>query len=222
MLSDHSDDDEHATEVWAALERALAAVILLGPCNPRQAQGIGALASDARAGDVVNWLAARYPPPSEGLALGVVQPDRLAELLLGPILIRQPGLLGEIGALAETADDGYTALFTLLRTAAHPAFSQVGEQTADLIASRAFPFAVAAPVLAAALPQAAPLRDGLLRLGQQDPQAFQHTAYTALDQLPDSVSKTPFSAALTRVVSDILRPLAEANPDAYLRNLGST
>ena len=81
--------------------RALAGTILLGSCDTSQAQAIGALASDARASDVVNWLAALYPPPSEGFSLGTVQPDRLAELLLGPILTRQPDLLGEIGALAE-------------------------------------------------------------------------------------------------------------------------
>ena len=199
-MSDRADKDERAAEAWAALERALAAVILLGPCDPGRARAVGTLASDARAGDVVSWLAALYPPPREGLGLGAVQPDRLAELLLGPILTRQPGLLGQIGALAETVDDGYAALFTLLRTAAHPAFSQVGDQAADLIASRPAPFAVVAPVLAATLPQPAPLRDGLLRLGQQDPQAFRQTAYTAIDQLPEiSVSGALFSAALASV-----------------------
>ena len=155
MLSDQSDDDERAAEAWAALERSLAGIILLGPCDASQAKAIGALASEARAGDVVNWLAALYPPPGEGPGLGTVQPDRLAELLLGPILIRQPGLLSEIGALTEAVDDAYAALFALMRTAAHPGFSQVGEQAAELIASRPDPFAVAAPVLAATLAQPA-------------------------------------------------------------------
>ena len=62
-LSDRSDDDERAAEAWAALERALAGIILLGPCGASQAQAIGALASDAKASDVVNWLTALYPPP---------------------------------------------------------------------------------------------------------------------------------------------------------------
>ena len=222
VLSDRADDDERAAQAWAALEKALAGIILLGPCDTSQAQAIGALASDARAGDVVSWLAALYPPPDAAFSLGVVQPDRLAELLLGPILTRQPGLLSQIGVLAEAADDGYAALFTLLRTAAHPAFGQVGEQAADLIASRPVPFAVAAPVLAATLPQTAPLRDGLLRLGQQDPQEFRQTAYTAIDQLPEvSVSGALFAAALTTAITDILRQLADANPDAYLPDLAS-
>src|SRR6185312_13350628 len=135
--------------------------------------------------DVVSWLAALYPPPGEEFSLGAVQPDRLAELLLGPVLTRQAGLLEAIGALAETADDGYAALFALMRTAAHPGFSQVGEQAAALIASRPDPFAVAAPVLAATLPQTGPLRDGLLRLGRQDPPTFKQHAYKALEELPE-------------------------------------
>ena len=220
VLSDRTDDDERAAQAWAALERALAGIILLGPCGTSQAQAIGALASDDRAGDVVNWLAALYPPPGEELGLGTVQPDRLAELLLGPVLTRQAELLGEIGALAEAADDGYAALFTLMRTAAHPGFSQVGEQAADLIASRPVPFAVAAPVLAATLPQPAPLRDGLLHLGQQDPQQFRQTAYMAINQLPEiSISGALFGAALTTTITGILRQLADANPDAYLPDL---
>ena len=80
MLSDRADDDERAAEAWAALERALAGVILLGPRDSDQARAVGSLASDARAGDVVNWLAALYPPPSEGFSLGAVQPDRLADV----------------------------------------------------------------------------------------------------------------------------------------------
>ena len=81
---------------------------------------------------------------------------------------------------------------------------------------------MAAPVLAATLPQSAPLRGGLLRLGQQDPQAFKQTAYAVIEQLPDlSVSGALFSAALTRVMTGILRPLAEDSPDAYLPDLAT-
>ncbi|HEV3294509.1 MAG TPA: tetratricopeptide repeat protein, partial [Streptosporangiaceae bacterium] len=222
MLSDRVDDDERAEEAWAALERALAGIILLGPCDVSQARAIGALTSQARADDVANWLAALYPPPGEGFRLGTVQPDRIAELLLGPILIRQPALLGEIGIVTEAVDDAYAALFALMRTAAHPRFSQVGEQVADLIISRPAPFAVAAPVLAATLAQRGPLRDGLVCLGQQDPEAFRQNAYAIIDQLPEiSVSGALFSAALTTEITDILRQLAASDPDAYLPDLAS-
>ncbi|HEV3288424.1 MAG TPA: tetratricopeptide repeat protein, partial [Streptosporangiaceae bacterium] len=220
ILSDRADKDERTAEAWAALERALAGVILLGPCDTSQAGAIGTLASDARAGDVVNWLAALYPPPGDGLGLGAVQPDRLAELFLGPILTRQAGLLDQIGALADTADDGYAALFTLMRTAAHPEFSPVADQAADLIVSRPDPFAMVAPVLAATLPHSGPLRDGMLRLGQHDPQEFKRTAYTTVQQLPYfSVSGALFSAEFTRVLTDILYRLSEDSPSTYLPDL---
>jgi hypothetical protein len=222
MLSDRSDNDERAAEAWTALERALAGLILLGPCDTSQAHAIGALASRAKADDVENWLAALYPPSAVGFRLGTVQPDRLAELLLGPILISQPGLLGEIGAMVNATDDAHAALFALMRTAAHSRFSQVGEQTVDLIASRPDPFAVAAPVLAATLGHGGPLREGVIRLGRRDPQVFGQTVYAAIDQLPArTVSGAVFSAALTSVITDILRSLARDNPRAYLPQLAA-
>ena len=117
-------------------------------------------------------------------------------------------------------EDAHTILFALMRTATHPAFRQVGEQAAELIASQPDPFARAAPALVATLPQSDPLRDGLLRLGQEDPAAFQETAYTALDQLPKlSVSTSHVRRALTATMTGILRPLAEANPELYLPQL---
>ena len=222
ILSDRSDDDERAAEAWVALERSLAGVIILGPSDNGQACAIGALASEARAGDVVNWLAALYPPPGELLGVGTVQPDRLGELLLGPVLIRQPGLLGEIGSLTEAVDDAHAALFALMRTAAHTRFSQVGEQAAELISRRPAPFAIAAPVLMATLAKGGPLREGLIRLGREDPAVFRHNAYMAINQLPEiSVSGALFSAALTTQITGVLRSLAEAKPDAYLPDLAA-
>jgi hypothetical protein len=221
VLSDRTDDDERAAEAWAALERALAGVILLGPCETGEARAIGALASEARAGDVTNWLAALYPPADEGFSLGAVQPDRLAELLLGPILIQEPNLLARVGGLAESVRESYSVLFTLMRTAAHPDLGQVGEMTTDLIASRAVPFAVAAPILAAALPQPTPLLDGLIRLGKQDSRIFKQCLYAAVGPVPyPSISGASFSANLYRILTeDILRPLAADNPETYLPDL---
>ena len=220
ILSDLADDDERAVWAWAALERALAAIILLGPCSTSQARAIGALTSEARADDVVNWLAALYPAPDEGFGLGTVQPDRLAELLLGPILTQQTGLLGQICDLATGLADAYAILFALTRTTAHPGFSQVGEQARDLITDRPEPFAIAAPLLAITMPQATPLRDGLLLLGQQDPEAFRQSVYAVADRLPeDSVVLASFSAALIQTVTGIVHRLAEIGPEVYEADL---
>jgi hypothetical protein len=223
MLSDQLDDDERAAEAWAALERALAGIILLGPCDTSQAHAIGALASQIRAADVANWLATLYPSPTERFRVSTVQPDRVAELLLGPILIQQRGLLSEIGILTKAVNDAQAALFALMRTATHPGFGQVGEQAAELITSLPAPFAIAAPVLAATVAQGGPLRDGLIRLGQQNPENFRQNAFTVIDHLPEiSVSGALFSAALATEITDILRRLAATNPDAYLPFLAAS
>ena len=210
MLSDRADDDERAAEAWAALERALAGTILLGPCDTSQAEAIGALASDARARDVVNWLAALYPPPGGEPGLGAVQPDRLAELLLGPILTRQAGLLGQVGALANEVSDAYAVLFTLVRTAAHPDFSQVGEQTSELIASHPEPLAW--PRQSWRQSSRCPPRCGTGSSASGD-KTLEHSdaGDTGLTSCPRILSAgRPFSAALTTVITGILRPLADA------------
>ena len=223
VLSDRTDDHDRAAEAWVALERALAGTILLGPCGDRLAHDVGTLASVGRGEDVTRWLAALYPPPNEEFTFGTVQPDRLAELLLGPILTQQTGLLDQVGALTEAVEDAYAFLFTLMRTAAHPNYSQIGEQIRDLVASRPDPFGIAAPILAATLPQAAPLQNGLIRLGRHDPHIFNGIAYKAVDQLPEvSVSGASFSAALTKVITDILRTLVEDSPGAYLADLAKS
>jgi hypothetical protein len=220
ILSDRSDNDERIAEVWAALEQALAGTIVLGPCDARQARRLATLASQARAHDVENWLAALYPPPSEEFHVGSVQPDRLAELLLGPILLWQPALLSQIGALTEAPGDAYTALFTVMRTVAHPEFSRIGEQAAGLIISHPDPFAVAAPVLAATLAQSGPLQDGLIRLGKHDRESFRRHAFRVFNQLPlASVSGALFITALTTEITSILHVLAEADPGTYLPDL---
>ena len=222
ILSDQLKDADRHREAWMALERALAGIIVLGPCDPDQARSIGMLASPTRAREVENWLAGLYPPPAEGFTVGTVQPDRLAELLLGPILIAQPDLLREIGILTDAADDAYAALFALMRTAAHSTFSQIGEQAAELIASRPHPFAVAAPALAATLAQNSALREGLIRLGRKDPQAFRQNAYTAINQLPEtSVSGTAYKAALSTQITGVLQSLADAYPRIYMPDLAT-
>ncbi len=88
VLSVRTDPDDCASEAWNTLERALAGLILFGPCNSNRAYAISRLAAAERAADIVAWLAALYPSPGKVNTIGAVQPDRLAELLLGGILNR--------------------------------------------------------------------------------------------------------------------------------------
>jgi hypothetical protein len=222
ILSAVSDDEERAEEAWAHLERALAGLILLGPSSTGQAHAIGALASEQRPKDIVNWLAALYPPPSEAFQFGAIEPDRLSELLLGPILLRQRDLLSKIGAAAQTTEDAHRALFTLARTAAHHDFSPVGEQITELIAQQPDPFARAAPVLATALQKPPSLINGLISLGKQNPEMFRQAVYQTINQMPvQSVAWAKFMADLNWTMLQVVSRLAQDDPGNYLPGLAS-
>ncbi len=221
ILSDRADDMERKVEGWRALERAVAGLILLGPCHEGRARDISALASERRSQDVGSWLTALYPATDEN-GTGAIQPDRLAELLLGPILIGQPYLLDQICALAETPDDAQQVLFTLVRTADHQNFVYVNDQIVEIPAARPVPFASAALNLAAAIPHAQVLRKGLLRLGERNPRVCRDTLLAALDELPRfSLSGAERNAALTAESVAIFRTITNADPDFYLPDLGT-
>jgi hypothetical protein len=222
ILSGLSDDDERAQEAWALLERALAGLALLGPSSNAQAHAIGGLASEQRSKDIVNWLAALYPPPSAEFQVGTIEPDRLSELLLGPILLRQRDLLSKIGVVAETTEDAHRVLFTLARTAAHDDFSPVGEQITELIAQQPDTFARVAPVLATALQKPPSLINGLISLGKQSPQTFKQAVYESVNQLPmESVAWAKFMADTTWTVFQVVSRLAQDDPGNYLSGLAS-
>jgi RNA polymerase sigma-70 factor (sigma-E family) len=158
VLSTRTDPDDCAREAWNALERALAGLIVFGPCDSTRANAISELPAGEHAADIVAWLAALYPSPKEEETIGAVQPDRLAELLLGGILSRQTDLLGKIAPLTDGLDEAVEVLFTLLRTASHPQFTDIGKQMQELVITRPAPFARAAPVLAATLAHAASMQ----------------------------------------------------------------
>jgi hypothetical protein len=223
ILSTASDDDERAEEAWGYLERALAGLILLGPSITGQADAISALASKQRPKDIVNWLAALYPPPSAEFHVGAIEPDRLSELLLGPILLRQRHLLSKIGATAQTTGDAEKALFTLTRTAAHDDFSPVGEQIIELIAQQPDPFARVAPVLATALQKPPPLINGLIALGKQNPEMFKQEVYEAINRLipVQSAAWAKFMADLNWTVLKVVSRLAQDDPGNYLPGVAS-
>ncbi|MFA1549924.1 trypsin-like peptidase domain-containing protein [Actinomadura chokoriensis] len=231
----------------ALLDRAIAGLIMLGPCDDGLAAAIGALASTARAADVVEWLAALYPPspiPGAGgnreLVVGEVQPDRLAEILLGTILTSDstgsgsvPAVLSAVGAvspidqIAALADDLGTAqqaLFALVRTATHPEFHDlVGEQTIQLIAAHPDPFATAAPFLATTPAHRGILLAGLQRLGEHAPDALTSQVWRANALLPrTSVSGAHLSATITGILTKLFRTLTHSNRDAYLPDLAAS
>ncbi|WP_165502675.1 tetratricopeptide repeat protein [Actinomadura fibrosa] len=226
------------------LNRALAGLIMLGPCDSALAAGIGALAGANRVADVVEWLTALYPPPPHqgdghrAIAVGEVQPDRLAEILLGDILstVDDPStgpptalsseagaeqLLGQIAALVHDLRAAQQALFALVRTAAHPQFRDaLSEQTIDLIATHPDPFAAAAPFLAAIPAHRDILLAGLHRLGDRDPDSLTTQAGRTSALLPKtSVSLAHLSAAITGILTDLFRTLARTNRDVYLPDL---
>ena len=222
-LSDCTDDHDRTLEVWARLERALAGIILLGSRDPEQAVAVGALASAKRAKDVSAWLASLYPPIGTDAAVGTVQPDRLAELLLGPILTADSTVLCDIADLAISLDDAYFMLSVLMRTATHPDFTSISEQAQELIIARPTPFAMVAPVVAVTIPQSPSMREGLVRLGLYNKEEFRKNAYVTVDQLPmESVNTASLRAALLHVLTDVMRTLAAADPAAYLLALAAT
>ncbi|MGW4641139.1 trypsin-like serine protease [Sphaerisporangium sp. NPDC004334] len=229
-------------QAWHALERCVAALVMLGPCDAATANALAALATPAtsnrtdpasdRTADVIEWLRRLYPP-DQGLTLGHIQPDRLAEHLLGGILTPSsadndkppaPGhnrLPTQIGALVSDLDTAQSALFALVRTAAHPAFAgTVGEQIVDLVVDRPDPFAAAASLLAA-IPS---LRDlllaGLHQLATRDPHALSRQLTRTGNLLPKaSVGLSHFSVAVTDILTTLYRALAHTDPDTYVPHL---
>jgi len=95
-----------------------------------------------------------YPARAGLVGIGAVQPDRLAELLLGDILGRNPNVLREVAQLAQGVEDAVAMLLTLLRTAAHPQYVGVRSHARDLVVTQPRPFAQAANMLALTLAQA--------------------------------------------------------------------
>ncbi|MGW6462522.1 ATP-binding protein [Streptomyces rubiginosohelvolus] len=246
LLADNALADATATDRarrrrqgLRALDRSLAAAILLGPCGAKTTRQIGALADQRHSEDVADWLASLYPAPADQpLTLGQVQPDRLAEHLLGGILTETHGsrttdatktggipekrvhadLLPSIAPLVRTLDAAQTALFALARTAVHEPFRMVLDQEIRrLIADHPDPFAAAAPLLATVPAHRAPLLDGLRDLAGRDPTALNIQAWRANDSLPEGpVSLAFFSASVAGVLSGLFADLAERDGDAYL------
>ncbi|MGI8330842.1 S1 family peptidase [Actinomadura scrupuli] len=123
--------ERHGLPRGGPLDRALAALILLGPCQGAEARIVASFAEPAPAGQVQSWLRTLYPPPGGyGWELGKVLPSRLGELLLGDILF-QRGQEDVPVRLAELTTDRVMArrvLIPLARTATHDRFRDPAEE----------------------------------------------------------------------------------------------
>ena len=194
------------------------------PATPDRARAIGALASRCQ-GRRRGELAGRSVPASGGEAgLGAVQPDRLAELLLGPVLDRPARPARPRSApWPRRTMTATQVLFTL------DAHRRPPRTSPDRRAGRRSDRHPARPVRVGRArpcgdPSAArPAARRTLRLGQQDPQVFSGIRSTSCSiSCRDLRQRRTFSAALTMRITELLRTLAEANPDAYLPDLASS
>ncbi|GAA1264386.1 hypothetical protein GCM10009677_15260 [Sphaerisporangium rubeum] len=239
VLSTATSPHVRHRQSWHALERCVAALILLGPCDTSTARSLAALATPSHpgpghTGDILYWLGSLYPPPNQSLALGHIQPDRLAEHLLGDILTPPPagepfrpdhtGLPAEIAALVNDLETAQSSLFTLIRTATHPPFTDtVTKAITDVITTHPDPFATAAPLLAVASGHRSLLLPGLQALATDNPEALSHQISLANDLLPDtSISLARFNTTVTEVLTTLYRDLTGLDRDAYLPGLAGS
>ncbi|TYB51120.1 tetratricopeptide repeat protein [Nonomuraea sp. PA05] len=228
ILSTRLDDDERRAESLRALDRAVAGLILIGQsgCDPGRASSVAALASEPYAEEVVRWLAALYPPSEqdrgEGLVLGPLLPDRLAERLLGQILAEsEDTLLTRIAALARDGDGAGDVLHVLARTAERPLFlAATDARIQRLIAEVPAPYAEEAQLVALYVDRPDPLLEGLARLGAQDPAELKRRLWAVAGVFPTGAVSTLWGGLyLAELQSLLFTELAEADRDTYLPDM---
>ncbi|MEU6797025.1 tetratricopeptide repeat protein [Nonomuraea wenchangensis] len=230
VLSARTDPDRRAAESQRALDRALAAAILLGPCDTRRASAVAGMAGQAYAQDVADWLATLYPPSDDdhagGTRIAAIQPDRLAERLSGQILNEQPDALPQITSILgdHDLDTARNCLTVLARAAARPAFGVVLDaQVQQVIVARPQPYAIAAQITALSVDRPDPLVQGLLALARQDPEQFTIQIAQVADSLPRaSLSLVWLALDVSSLHAALFDSLTEANPDAYLPDLAAS
>jgi tetratricopeptide (TPR) repeat protein len=232
-LSALANAPDRAQRVRRVLERAIAAAILLTPRDEEQVRAVCAFADTSHVDDIVSWLHALYSAPVESDAVGetasiiAIQPDRLAEFLLGGILLTQRQLLSELAPLISDVGFPYYALFTLARTCAHPGFSDdIGAQTAELV-GRSEKLAQMAPLVIVRGEYDQPLREGLRRLCERDFDAFKGVADFArfMPELaydgPQSAARMTLQADISEVLADVCREIPDGDADSRLPYLAT-
>jgi len=216
VVSQLRDRDERHAQALRRLRRAVAGCILCGPADQDQAEMVAALAGGEGIADVVGWLAGLYPPGSADptAVIGAVQPDRLAERLLGHTLIEQPDTLPAAAMLIADEPTAIDALTVLARAAARPAYTaRLTEQIAALIDSQPDRLAVAAQYAAVTVDQPAPLLAGLHRYGIRDLPSLIGHIDQVIDRMPrHSTSLASYLAQLAGQHTTILRSLTSQLP----------
>jgi tetratricopeptide (TPR) repeat protein len=232
-LSALANAPDRAQRVRKVLERAIAAAILLTPRDEEQVRAVCAFADTGHVDDIASWLHALYSASAESdtadeaAAIIAIQPDRLAEFLLGGILLAQQQLLSELGPLISDVGFPYYALFTLARTCAHRGFTDdIGAQTAELV-GRSEKLAQMAPLIIVQGEYDEPLREGLRRLCERDFDAFKSVADFARFMLelaydgPQSAARMTLQADISEVLADICREIPDGDAGARLPYLAT-
>jgi hypothetical protein len=221
VLSANPDDHSRIQESMRARDRAIAALILLGPCSRQTAESLAALAcagtNTSNAGYVADWLAAVYPAQREhGKSLGHPQPDRLADAMLCLILDQQPDLLESTVPLLNDITRARHMLTVLARAGETPAGS--ADVALRLIRRHPNPFALVAPWVAATTTNEEQLLDGMCALAGADAEQFnKHTqvaAFLVQDQLP------PLAATGFSFLVKLYRRLLAVSPDSHYHRAG--
>lgn len=167
IISARVDGFDREGEVKKVLDTLLCATILLNPVDDEAAlRIIGRSVTGHHDEDVLAWMREVYPPTGEGSGtVGRVEPDRIAEFLVGEMLSADKDLATLIGGWVDNEDTAYHMLLVLTRTATHDRFqAMIDPQISEIIVEHPKFFAEPAKRLVATAQRAAPIVHGIKRL----------------------------------------------------------
>jgi tetratricopeptide (TPR) repeat protein len=235
VLSGHSDPDCGIQASRRIRDRALGALILLGPCDRRAVRSLAAMAcgvtsDDDKAEHVAEWLMAVYPSrPVGNMAVSQPQPDRLAELMLCQVLSQDADLIERIVPLVTGLDSTHRILdmarhmlAVLVRAAGTSAGKDVEPRVVELITSHATPFATATPWVAATVGKDVELLlQAMCTLADHDRKQLNSQAtYAGLQLARESALQAPFIAAGIGFLATLYQRLLAASPNVYYYRAG--
>ncbi|MBV6701335.1 tetratricopeptide repeat protein [Kitasatospora aureofaciens] len=211
-----------------AMEAALAAAHLVGATDRAGADAIWrrlpmlADQTRARRDQVTAWIASLYPAASGDRPWGVLQPDRLAERHIGRVLDDNPAIAAQ---LLDGADNTQASqlLTVYSRAAAHPVFhDRLDTQLTNLCTHNFHRLASLVIATAVQTDHPEPLITALDAVINDDETPL-NDLITLHGLLPASSRRLASTAvSLAETITGGYRMLAEANPDAFLRDLASS